>query len=94
MAWSNWRQVVEADGDVGMLGAEAVLVDGQRAAHQRLGLGQAVGGLEQLRQVVEVDGDVGMLGAEALLVDGQRPAHQRLGLGQAVGGLEQLAPGC
>ena len=73
-----------------MVGAEALLVDGQRAAHQRLGLGQPVGGLQQLRQVVEVGGDVGMVGAEALLVDGERAAHQRLGLGQPVGGLQQL----
>ena len=42
-------QVVEADGDVGVVGPEALLVDGQRAADQRLGLGQPVGGLQQLR---------------------------------------------
>ena len=71
VAWSNcarllrrWRR--------GMVGAVGLLVDGQRPAHQRLGLGQAVGGLEQLRQVVEADGDVGVLGAVGLLVDGQR----------------------
>ncbi len=29
---------------VGMIGAEACLVDGERAAHQRLGLGEPVGG--------------------------------------------------
>jgi len=30
-----------------MLGAEALLVDGQRAAHQRLGLPAPIGGLQQ-----------------------------------------------
>ena len=54
VAWSSCGQVVEVDGDVGMVGAEARLVDGERAAHQRLGLGEPVGGLEQLGQVVEV----------------------------------------
>src|SRR5437763_1133606 len=65
------RQVVEADGDVGMLGPEAVFVDGQGATHKGLGLRQPVRGLKQLRQVVEADGDLGMVGSEALFVDGQ-----------------------
>ena len=71
------RQVVEACGDVGMLGAVTGLVDGQGAAHQRLRLRQAIGVLQQLRQVIEVDGDVGMLSAVTGLVDGQGAAHQR-----------------
>ena len=54
VSWSNWRQVVEVTGDLGVIGAEALLVDRQRPAHQRLGLGQAVRGLKQQRQVVEV----------------------------------------
>ena len=70
-----------------MLLAEAGLVDGQRSAHQRLRLGQAVGGLEQLGQIIEVDGDIGVILAVAGLVNRQRAAHQRLGLGQAIGGL-------
>ena len=57
---------------------------------QRLGLTQAVGGLQQLRQVVEVGGDVGVVRAVRPLVDRQRPPHQRLGLTQAVGVLQQL----
>ena len=59
VAWSNCRQVVEVCGDVWMILAEALLVDGQRAAHQRLGLRQPVRGLKQLRQVVEVCGHLG-----------------------------------
>ena len=58
---SSWARLLRR-GDVGMLGAEALLVDGQRAAHQRLGLGQPVGGLQQPGQVVEVGGDVGWSG--------------------------------
>ena len=75
---------------LGVIGAEAFLVDGERAAHQRLGLGEPVRGLEELRQIVEVDGDVGVIGAVGFLVDGERAAHQRLGLGEPVRGLEEL----
>ena len=73
-----------------MIGAEAFLVDGERAAHQGLGLRKTVRGLKQLRQIVEVSGHIGMIGAEAFLVDGERAAHQGLGLGKTVRGLKQL----
>ena len=73
-----------------MTGAEVLLVDGERAAHQGLGLGKPVRVLKQLRQIVEADGHLGMLGAEAFLVDGERAAHQGLGLGKTVRGLKQL----
>src|SRR5258705_460630 len=73
-----------------MLGSEGLLVDGERAAHQRLGLAETVGGLEQLGQVREVCGDLRMVGSEALLVDGKRTAMKRLGFAEPVGGLEQL----
>ena len=73
-----------------MIGAEAFLVDGERAAHQRLGLGKPVRVLKQHRQIVEVSGHIGMIGPEAFLVDGKRAAHQRLGLGKPVRGLKQL----
>ena len=65
MACSNCGQVVEVGGDVGMVRAVGPLVDRQRPPHQRLGLGQAVRGLQQRRQVVEVAGDVGMVRAVA-----------------------------
>ena len=77
VATSGWSEAV------------AALVDGQRPAHQWLGLGQAAGGLQQQRQVVERRGDVWVVGAVAMLADGQRPAIQRLGLAQPVGGLQQ-----
>ena len=54
VAWSNWARLLRSRGDVGVLRPEARLVDGQRPAHQRLGLRQPVRGLEQLGQVVEV----------------------------------------
>ena len=54
----------------------------ERTAHQRLGLGEPVGGLQQLGEVVEVYRDVGMVGAVGLLVNGQRAAHKGLGVGQ------------
>ncbi len=83
-------EVVEADGDVGVIGAEAGLGDREGAAHQRLGLREAVRGLEQQGEVVEVAGDCGVIGAEARLVGREGAAHQRLGLREAVRGLQQL----
>ncbi len=73
-----------------MVGTEALLVNGQRSAHQRLGLRQPVGVLEQLCQVVEFCGNIRVVKAVVLFSDGQRAAHQRLGLRQPVGVLEQL----
>ncbi len=69
-----------------MIRAEALLVDSERAAHQRLGLGKTVRGLKQRRQIVEVSGHIGMTGAEAFFVDGERAAHQRFGLDKPVRG--------
>ena len=89
MACSKQREVVEADGDVGVVRPEALLVDCERAAIERLGLGEPVGVLQQLGQVVEASGDIGMVRPEALLVDGKRAAIERLGLGEAVGGSQQ-----
>ena len=73
-----------------MIGAEALLVDGERAPHQGLGVLEPVRGLQELRQIVEADGDVWVIGAEALLVDGERAPHQGLGVFEPVGGLQEL----
>ena len=70
--------------------SSALLGNGVRAAHQRLGFGRPVGGLEQQGQVVEANGDGGMVGVQALVVDDERAAVERLGLGEAVGILQQL----
>ena len=84
------RQVVEADGDVGMRGAIGLLGDGQGAAHGavRPRPGDWCVGVT-CAKVVEADGDVGMVGAVGLLGDGQGAAHAAVGCGQAIGGLEQ-----
>ena len=89
VACSNCGQVVEVIWRRWGVRAEASLVDGERAAHQRLGLGQPVRGLQQLARLLRSAGDVGMFVAEACLVDGEGAAHQRLGLGKPVGGLQQ-----
>jgi hypothetical protein len=47
----------------GLVGAQALLVDGERAAHQGLGLAVTVGSLEQQGQVVEGGGVLGMIRA-------------------------------
>jgi hypothetical protein len=70
-----------------MLNADARDAASERATHQRLGLGQPVGGLKQVSQGVETDRSRRVLDAEARLVDRQRPAHQWLGI--AVHGLLQ-----
>ena len=69
-----------------MLGAEGLLVDGDGALVERLGLAVAAGGPVELGQVVEPGGNVRVLGAEGLLVDGDGALEERLGLGVAAGG--------
>ena len=76
---------------LGMIGAKAFLVDGERAPHQGLGVLEPVGGLQELRQIVEADGDVRVIGAEALFVDVERAPHQGLGVFESVGFLQELA---
>jgi hypothetical protein len=78
------RQVVEVDGNVGVICSEGPLVDGQRSAYQRLGLDQTVRGLEQLSQVDERDGNVGVVSSVELLVNRQRAAYQRFSLGRPI----------
>jgi hypothetical protein len=55
-------EVVEADGNVGMLGAVSFLGNDLSAAHEGFGLGLAVGRLQQLGEVVKADGDVWVVG--------------------------------
>ncbi len=40
------REIPKVDGDIRVFGSVGLLVDGQRAAHQRLGLRQTVRGLK------------------------------------------------
>ena len=59
-------EVVEAGADVGVVGAQRLLGDGEAAFVQRLGLGVAVLGAIQLGEVVEAGADIGVVGAKSL----------------------------
>ncbi len=73
-------EIVEREGDVGMLGAERLFSDRQRTLVERLGLRVGAGGTVQLGEIVERAGGVGMLGAERLLTDRQRALRKWNGL--------------
>ena len=62
---------------VGMLGAERLLVDRQRALEERPRAGEVALGLKQEGEVVEARRRLGMLGAERLLADRQRALEER-----------------
>ena len=53
------RQIVEADGHLGVIRAEALLVDGERAAQKRLGLRQPVRGLKQRARLLRAVATLG-----------------------------------
>ena len=63
----------------------------ERLAVERLGLGGAVGRLQQAGQVVEAGGDVRMPGGQRGPANVERLAMERLGLGVAAGRLQQAA---
>ena len=65
-----------------MVRAELLLVSRERAAAERLGLGQLALRPEQMRQVVHGGERVQVVRAELLLVALERAAEERLGLGQ------------
>jgi hypothetical protein len=70
-------QIVEDDGDRGMIGPSRLLDDGQAALVERLGLGVAALRTVEEGEVVERDGSRGMIGpVEAL---GERKCLQRDG---------------
>ena len=64
-------QVVERGADVGVVGAQRLLADGERALVERLGLGVAALVAVQRGQVVERGADIGVVGAQRLLADGE-----------------------
>ena len=88
-AASSPARLLRAVTVLGWSGPRLALENRERAAHQRLGLGEAVRGLKQCARLLRSDRHIGMIGAVALLVDRQRTAHERLGLGEAVRGLKQ-----
>src|SRR5262249_32727308 len=65
------REVVEAGGGVGMVGAKGLLPDGEGALVEGRGLRIVAHAPVERRQVVEALGGVGMVGAKGLLPDGE-----------------------
>jgi hypothetical protein len=61
-------QVVESGSDVGVLGAERLLLNGKHALVERLNLGVAALACIESAQNAESGADVGVLGAERLLL--------------------------
>ena len=53
------REIVEFCRDIGMIRTVALLIDRQRAAHQRFGLGEAIRILKQKREIIEVSATMG-----------------------------------
>ena len=56
-----------------MVGSQAGDANGQRAAHQRLGLRQTVRVLECHGEIVQPEGDLRRFGSEMVFFNGQRP---------------------
>ena len=75
--------------DIGVVGAQRLLADGERALVERLGLGVAALGAVERGQVVERGADIGVVGAQRLLADGERALVERLGLGVAALGVDR-----
>ena len=72
----------------------ALFVDRQRAAHQRLSLGEAVRVVKQRRQIVEICRHIDVIQAATLFVDRQRTTIERLGLSEAICGLGAAPRDC
>jgi len=83
-------QVVIASGGFGVLGAQHLLLDGQRLRVQRLGLLVAALGIEVGGQVVEAQSGERVPWPQHLLIDGQGLAQERLGLFGAALGVEVI----
>jgi hypothetical protein len=71
-----------------MIRAIACLVDRQRAAIERLGLGETVRVSKQRGERVETDRDHGTIAPVDRFIDAEHAAHQWFGLGGTVCGLE------
>jgi len=82
-------QVAEVDGGAGVIGAEALLIDGKCAPIEGFSFGQPVADFEQKSQVVGYRSDAGMVRPHPLLGNGKRAAKEGLGLGNPVGGVQQ-----
>jgi hypothetical protein len=83
-------EIVEARRRVGMLGAEHLLADRQRALVERPAGGEVALGLEQAGEVGKARRRVGVLGSPHLLADCQGALAERPGGGEVALGLEQI----
>ncbi len=81
-------QGVQVHRGVGMVGAESLLCDPQRALLERFGLGVGAHILVEHGEVVQARRGVGMVGAECLLADRQHLHCRRQGFLVAAGPVE------
>ena len=87
-------QVVEGVGHIGVVCAERLLLDRQRALVERLGVGVLALVCVHDGQVVEGVGHIGVVCAERLLLDRQRALVEPLGVGVLALLLVHDRPGC
>ena len=66
--------------NIGMIGTEGFLTDGQRSLVERLGIRIATLVTVQRRKIVQRCRNIGMIGTEGFLTDGQRSLVERLGI--------------
>ena len=79
-SWYTPARLLRASGHIGVVCAERLLVDRQRALEEPLGVGVLALTVHD-GQVVEGGGHVGVAGAERLLLDRQRALVEPLGVG-------------
>lgn len=73
-------QVVQRDGDTGVVLAEILLAYGERPPQEGFSLAGSLKMVECIGQVVEAKGDVRMVGAKGLLLDRQCATKQTFGI--------------
>ena len=83
-------QILQARDHIGVVGAEHLLANRQRALVERFRLSIVALGFAERGQVVQARGHIGVVGAERLLPDGQRALEERLGLGVGALGVVEV----
>jgi hypothetical protein len=76
---SKRRKILPCGFGMGVIRAERLLADGQRALVKRCGALIGALGVIESGEVVQRSGDIGVTGAERLLIDGQRALVKRCG---------------
>jgi hypothetical protein len=82
-------EILADEGRIRMIRPRTPFGSRQRAAKERLGFAEAVGGFEQQREIIETLPDIGMIRAISLLADRQCAAKVSLGFAEPVRGVEQ-----